>query len=417
LNPPADRTVNTDDLIARHDKCMSPNYPRLPIAMVRGEGVWLYDAAGKTYLDLFAGFGAGLLGHAHPDLVEAVTKQAGQLWHVGNLLHTEPQVRLAEHIAEAGFGGQSFFCHSGADANEAALKLARLYGQAHPGSQGPRYKVISATQSFHGRSFATMAATGQGRVSEGFGPLPEGFTHVPFDDVKALEQAIDAQTIAVLLEPIQGEGGVVMPSDDYLQQVRELCDARDLILIFDEVWTGGGRTGRMFAHQHWSVTPDAMTLAKGVGGGLPVGVMCAKPELTSLFDARQHGVRHATTLGGNPISMAAAARLFEVIERDNLTQHAVALGEHALERLQQWVQRYAFVRQVRGKGLFIGVELDAERDQAWFNNAREVFNEALKQGLLINATQGNVLRLAPAMTITQGQLDEGLDRLEKVLCG
>jgi predicted acetylornithine/succinylornithine family transaminase len=409
--------VSTDQLIARAQQVLSPNYARQPIAIVRGEGVWLYDADEGAYLDLFAGFGAGLLGHAHPELVEAVTEQAGRLWHVGNLLHTEPQVRLAEAIAETGFGGQSFFCHSGADANEAAVKLARLYGRQNPGPSGPRYKVISASQSFHGRSFAMMAATGQGKVGEGFAPLPEGFDHVPYNDPAALEQAIDSETVAVLLEPIQGEGGVVIPDADYLQQVRKLCDRRDLLLILDEVWTGGGRTGRMFAHQHFGVTPDAMTLAKGVGGGLPVGVMCAKPSLTHLVDASQRGVKHATTLGGNAIAMAASAKLFEVIQRDGLADHAATLGEHALQRLNQWVDQYEAVAAVRGRGLFIGIELNPASDHAWFDTARDVFTAALKQGLLVNATQGNVLRLAPPLTITQKQLDDGLDRLERVLCG
>ena len=415
MSSPTAPFPDTEALIARHDRALSPNYRRQPIAIERGEGAWLYDATGKAYLDLFAGFGAGLLGHAHPDLVEAVTEQAGKVWHVGNLLHTEPQVRLAEAVRDTGFGGLSFFCHSGADANEAAIKLARLYGRANPSGAGARHKVISATNSFHGRSYATMAATGQGKVSEGFEPLPAGFTHVPFDDVAALEEAIDAETVAVLLEPIQGEGGIILPSDDYLTQVRRLCDQHDLLLILDEVWTGGGRTGRMFAHQHFGVTPDMMTLAKGVGGGLPVGVMCARPALTEHVDASEHGVKHATTLGGNPLSMAAAARLFEVIQRDNLVAHADTLGRRALERLQQWASQHEAVTAVRGKGLFIGIEFDPTSDAAWFDSTLDLFKAGLDRGLLLNATHGNVVRLAPPITISQPELDEGLDRLERLI--
>jgi len=413
--------ITTQQLIDRHERVVAPNYGRQPIAMVCGEGCWLFDAEGHAYLDLFAGFGAGLLGHCHPDLVQAVTDQAQRLWHAGNLLYTEPQVRLAEHIAERGFGGQSFFCHSGADANEAAIKLARLYGRENPASQAggqtPRYKVISASQSFHGRGFGTMPATGQSKVREGFDPLPPGYVHVPFNDADAIEAAIDNETVAVLLEPIQGESGVVVPNDDYLVSVRAICDRHDLLLIFDEVWTGGGRTGRMFAHQHWGVTPDAMTLAKGVGGGLPVGIMCAKAELTHLVDASQHGVKHATTLGGNALAMAAAARLFEVIERDDLLAHAQAMGEHAKARLQQLVDRHPAAMGVRGKGLLLAIDLDPDSGEAWFANAAEVFTHALKGGLLVNATQGRIVRLAPPLTITKAELDEGLDLLEAVIAG
>jgi predicted acetylornithine/succinylornithine family transaminase len=414
---PPPLSIDTRHLIDRHERAVSPNYARQPIAMVRGEGAHLFDADGGQYLDLFAGFGAGLLGHCHPELVQAVTDQAQRLWHVGNLLYTEPQVRLAEQIARHGFGGQSFFCHSGADANEAALKLARLYGHEKPGPDGPRYKVISAASSFHGRSFETMAATGQSKVGEGFDPLPRGHVHVPFNDARAIEQAIDPETVAVLLEPIQGEGGVVVPDHDYLQQVRAICDTHDLLLICDEVWTGGGRTGQWFAHQHFGITPDAMTLAKGVGGGLPVGVMCAKPELTHLVDAKAHGVKHATTLGGNCVSMAAAAKLFEVIERDGLVQKAADLGQRAKQRLQRMVESHDAITEVRGDGLFLGLVVDPDADQAWFDGGRAIFTEALKQGLLINATQGTVLRLAPPLTIAADELDDGLDRLERVIVG
>ena len=413
----------TQEIIARHDDFLSMNYPRYAIAMVRGEGSTLWDADGKRYTDLFAGFGAGILGHCHGDLVRIVTEQANTLWHAGNLFHTEPQTLLAEAIFKHGFGGRSFFCHSGADANEAAIKLARLYGKKNPGktvgaAQAAlgRYKIITCHGSFHGRTLGTMMATAQSKVREGFEPWLEGFSYVPFNDLDAIRAAIDEQTVAVMLEPIQGEGGVNIPHDDFLPGLRKLCDERDLLLICDEVWTGCGRTGQYFAHQHWGIKPDMMTLAKGVGGGLAVGVMCAGPRVADLYDSRKHGVKHATTLGGNCLSMAVSATIFNVIERDGLLLHAAGLGRHAVQRLQGFAQKCPLVKQVRGKGLFIGIELAPERG-AWFANAADVVNKCMAKGVLINGTQNTILRLAPAMTITREQLDAGLDVVESVIAG
>lgn len=411
----------TQQIIDRHDRTMSPNYPRYPIAMVRGKGVLVYDADGKEYLDLFAGFGGPILGHCHPDQIAAVTEQATQLWHVGNLFHTEPQTRAAEAIFEHGFGGLSFFCHSGADANEAAIKLARLYGKAHrrdaTGEYG-RYKIVSCTQSFHGRSYATMGATGNAKVREGFGPFLPGYTNVAYNDLAAVEAAVDDETVAIIAEPIQGEGGVNVPDPDYFKKLRAFCDERDLLLICDEVWTGCGRTGRYFAYQHWGITPDIMTLGKGVGGGLAVGVMCAKPDLAELFNARtQGGVKHATTLGGNCLSMASSAAVFEVIERDGLIEHAEAMGDYATDRLKRFAQSNPCIKEVRGKGLFIGIELDPSAEGAWFASGADVVNRVMERGLLINATQGTVLRLAPALVIEREELDRGLSLLEEVLGG
>ena len=411
----------TSDIIARHDHYLSLNYPRYPIAMVRGEGCRLWDADGKQYLDLFAGFGGGLLGHCHPDLVKAVTEQASTLWHVGNLFHTEPQTYAAEAISKHGFGGRSFFCHSGADANEAAIKFARLYGKKKPGPSAKpqaagRYKIITATGSFHGRTMGTMVATGQPKVREGFEPLLQGFTHVPFNDLGAIEQAIDDETIAIMLEPVQGEGGVNIPDENYWPSLRKLCDERDLVLICDEVWTGCGRTGQYFAHQHWGIKPDIMTLAKGVGGGLAVGVMCAGPRVAEFYDAKQHGVKHATTLGGNCIAMAATAAIFRVIERDGLLLHAAAMGRHVIQRLQAFSKTHPQIKSVRGLGLFIGIDLDPAKD-AWFANASEVVNQCMAKGVLINGTQNTILRLAPPLTATHEELDEGLDVIEAVIAG
>ena len=403
--------MKTNDTIARHDAYMSINYGRYPVVLASGQGCRLTDAEGKHYLDLFAGFGAPVLGHCHPELVAAVTEQAQTLWHVGNLFHTDPQTRAAEWIARLGFGGRSFFCHSGADANEAALKLARLYGKANRGDatgEHGRYKVVSCTQSFHGRSFATMGATGNPKVSEGFGPLLPGYTNVAYNDLDAVRAAVDDETVALIAEPIQGEGGVNVPHPDYFKGLRALCDERDLLLICDEVWTGCGRTGKVFAHQHWGITPDLMTLGKGVGGGLAVGVMCAQNRVAEYYNAlTQGGVKHATTLGGNCLSMAVTAKIFEIIDRDDLCAHAAALGDHAKARIRQW--NTDAVREVRGHGLFLGLELAANAD------GPAVVRRALDAGLMINATQGNVLRIAPPITIAREELDEGLDRLKAVV--
>ncbi len=405
-----------DDVIGKHDQFMSINYSRYPIVLERGHGAHLWDSHGKHYLDLFAGFGGPVLGHCHPDLIRAVNDQMHKLWQVGNLFHTEPQTRVAQTLHRIGFGGRSFFCHSGADANEAAIKLARLYGKAFPakaaGTVEGRYKIVTALNSFHGRTFGAMMATGQDKVRKGFEPLLPGFNHVPFNDLTAVERAIDDQTVAVMVEPIQGEGGVNVPGDDYLPGLRKLCDDRDLLLICDEVWTGCGRTGRWFAHQHWNIAPDIMTLAKGVGGGLPVGVMCAAPRVAEHFDWHKYGgAIHGITLGGNCLTMAAAAAVLQVIEREGLIDHARKLGEYALRRLRRFAQDHpGLIVDVRGKGLFIGVELAPGPDAA-----KNIVNQCLERGLLINATQGVVLRLAPALVIAESELEEGLTILENVL--
>ncbi len=414
-----DPQTATQQIIGRHDATMSINYGRYPVAMVRGEGSTLYDADGKQYLDLFAGFGASVLGHCHPDLVQSVNDQAQKLWHVGNLFHTEPQTRAAEAISRFGFEGRSFFCHSGADANVAALKLARLHGQKNKGrSTGGRYKVISTLGSFHGRSFGAMEATGQPNVYEGFGPLGPGHVHVKFNDLSAIESAIDDETAAVLVEPIQGEGGVNVPDDHYLADLRKLCDDRDLVLIFDEVWTGVGHTGEYFGHQHWQVTPDVMTLAKGVGGGLPVGVAHLSPRFAELFDWRTHGhAVHATTLGGNCLAMAVTATIFDVLERDKLVGRAQKLGATVIDRLNAFAKNHPIIKDVRGKGLYLGVELDMDESAGRFANAGDVVKACMERGVLINAVQGKVLRIAPALVIEQDELDRGLEVLEGVLAG
>ena len=416
----------TETILARHDAFMTNNYARVPVAMVRGEGAYLWDAEGLQILDLFAGFGAPILGHCHPELVATVHAQAQKLWHVGNLLHTEPQTKLAEAISKhAAAGSKCFFSQTGADANEAAIKLARLYGNKHPGKSphGHRYGIVTATASFHGRSFATMGATGQPKIREGFEPIVPGFSYAPFNDIEALKATIDDNTVAVMLEPIQGEGGVNVPQNGYLEAVRALCDERDLLLICDEVWTGVARTGRAFAHQLFNVTPDIFTLAKGAGGGLALGVMVCLGKHADLFDWRTHGrAVHGTTLGGNCLTAAVGAKIWEIVDRDGLIERSARLGDKLKADMRAMQARLGaagcgVITDVRGCGLFVGVELDNSKLKPELKDAPGVFKECLKRGLLINATQGTTLRIAPCLTVTEAQMDAGLAILEGVLAG
>jgi acetylornithine aminotransferase len=395
-----------NDILERGRQTLIANYARQPIVMDRGEGAFVWDVAGKRYLDLFAGFGGGILGHAHPALVAAVTAQAQHLWHVGNTFHTLPQIELAERLNRHAFPGRAFFCHSGAEANEAACKLARLRGVA---ADPFRFKIISLQHSFHGRTLAMIAATGNPAVRAGFGPEVAGFDQVEAGDFDALCHAITPEICGIILEPIQGEGGINLYPDGYVQRVRELCDRHKITLIFDEVWTGCGRTGRWFAHQHQrdqhgnAVEPDIMTLGKAIGGGLPVGVMYAKPDIAALLGPGKHGC----TLGGNPICMAAATAVCDVIESEDLPAHAATLGEHAMARLRNESSIRNKIAGVRGRGLFIGVELKDPPTQ--------IVERALDRGLIINLTAGKVIRVAPPINIPQDQLDRGLDILVEVI--
>ncbi len=383
-------------IVDRHTHHIIGNYGKLPAVFTRGSGSTLWDADGKVYVDLFAGFGGTILGHAHPDLVKTIHLQSQMLWHVGNQFYTEPQVRLAEAIRQASFEGRGFFCHSGAEAAEAAIKLARISG-------GPdRKKIVSMHKGFHGRTLGALSAT-SGPAQQGFEPLVPDFVHVPFDDLGALEGVMDEQTAGVIMEPIQSEGGMNVPSPQYVAGVRALCDQTGAALIFDEVWTGVGRTGRFFGHQHVGVTPDIMTMGKALGGGLPVGGIWAVPERASFFKPGTHGC----TLGGNPICTAVSAEVFSVINRDNLLARAVEGGKQIV-RFMQSSRHASKIADIRGRGLFIGVELNIA-------DATAVLHRCLELGLVINVTQKNVIRICPALTISDAQLQQGLELLEKAL--
>lgn len=397
---------NTQEWLRRGQEVLIGNYARLPVVMTRGEGSVLFDADGRRYLDLFAGFGGAVLGHSHPALVEAVTRQAQKLWHTGNTFYTEPQIEVAERLAKAAFKGQAFFCHSGLEANEAACKLARL---RHKEASPKRYKIISLTRSFHGRSLAMISATGNPKVKAGFEPMVPGFINVEAGDIAALKKAIDAETAGILIEPIQGEGGVFLHSDEYIARIRDLCDEHQLTLIFDEVWTGCGRTGRWFAHQFFErpgggkIEPDIMTLGKAAGGGLPVGIMWARPELAKLMVPGTHG----STLGANAICMAASRTIFDVIERERLLEHAAALGEAAMAKLSREPRIASKVSQVRGRGLMLGIELKEPIEK--------IVEKTLERGVIINLTATKVIRIAPAINITRQEWDQGIDTVIEVL--
>jgi len=374
------------------------NYTRYPVCLVRGEGSYIWDDEGVKYLDFFPGWGCDLLGHCPPRVVEAIRHQVGQLIHVPNTWHVEAQGLLAEALSErTGWGGQSFFCNSGTEANEAAIKIARLNGK--PG----RYKIITAINSFHGRTLGALSATGQPKYHQGLEPLLAGFSYVPFGDLEAMAKQIDDETCAIMVEPIQGEGGVNLPPAGYLEGLRQLADKHQLLLIFDEVQTGMGRTGRWFAHQVYGVKPDVMTLAKALAGGVAAGALIARPE----FAAKLKPGTHAATFGGNPLACCAALATIETIEADGLLARATQIGERFRARLEAIRPRCPLIQDLRIQGVMIGVELSVD--------GAPIVAECLKRKLLINCTHATVLRLLPAMNLTDAQLDEGCAILEDVL--
>ena len=384
--------MKTAETLALFEKHVAANYTRLPIVVVRGAGSEVWDADGRRYIDLFPGWAVSGLGHCHPLVVEAIREQAGRLIHIANNFHNEPQGLLAEQVSKRSFGGKCFFCNSGAEANEAAFKLARLFGVA----QG-RFKFVSMLNSFPGRTFAAVTATGQEKYRQGFAPLVPGFSYAPFNDLAAVEKLVDQETAGVILEPIQGEGGINIAAPDYLKGLRELCDRTGCLLILDEVQTGVGRTGEWFGYQHYGVTPDIMTLAKTLGGGVPIGAMVARPEVAASLKPGTH----ASTFGGNPLAAAAGLAVFRAIEKENLLSNARRLGVYLMEKLRALAELHpGLVREVRGKGLMVGMELTRP--------GAKLAEACLKAGLLVNCTHESVMRFTPAMNISRELLDEGL---------
>ena len=391
-------------IIEDADHYLMPTYSRFPVVLRKGRGVKVWDTGGKEYLDFVGGIAVNVLGHCHPKVVVAIQKQAQRLIHVSNLYHIEPQVRLAKLLVTNSFADKVFFCNSGAEANEAAIKIARKYAKENLGPE--RYEIISTINSFHGRTIATLTATGQPKFQKGFEPLLPGFSHVPFNNIDALSSAITANTCAVILEPIQAEGGVNLPSENYLQDVRALCDKNKLLLIFDEVQTGMGRTGKLFAYEHYGITPDIMSLAKGLGGGVPIGAMLATDKVSAAFQPRTH----ASTFGGNPLVCAASIATVEALLEDGLIlDQCNRMSRYLFERLNQLKDEFqGKVIDVRGKGLLIAMELMRE--------GVPYVLACMDRGVLIGlAGAGNILRFTPPLIVEEKDIDHMIDVLEDVL--
>jgi len=389
--------MTTKETIELFDKYVIANYGRLPRVIIKGKGCYLYDADDNEILDMFPGWAVSGIGHCHPKVVEALRKQAGQLLHIDNTFYSEPQGKLAKLLSERAFGGKCFFCNSGAEANEAALKLARLH------TSSEKYKFITAQGSFHGRTFATVTATAQPKYHEGFLPLLPGFVYIPFNDVSALEAAFSDEVAAVMVEPIQGEGGINVATAEFLQAIRELCDRNGAVMILDEVQTGIGRTGKWFGYQHLDAEPDIITMAKALGGGVAIGAMMARRQVAaSLVPGK-----HASTFGGNALACAAAVAVIEAIEEENLLRNAVEIGQYTKEKLQQLKGKHSVIDHVRGIGLMIGVQL--------LRPGADIVNSCLEKGLRINCTAETVLRFMPPMIATKEQIDKAIDILDEVL--
>ena len=374
-----------------------PCYNKTPLVLDRGRGTRVWDAQGNEYLDFFPGWAVSGIGHCHRRVVEAIKRQAERLLHVSNNYYHELQATLAETLVRHAFPGKAFFCNSGAEANEAAFKLVRKLGNP------ARYEILAMERSFHGRTYAGIAATGQPRFREGFEPVPPGFKHVPFNDFAALERAVTPKTIAVVLEPVQGEGGIHVADAQYLSSLRRLCLDKKLYLIFDEVQTGMGRTGRMFCYKNFGIEPDIMTLAKSLGGGFPIGAMVAKKEIA---DTLSPGT-HATTFGGGPLACAAALAVFEAIEKEKLLNNAVIVGSYLFKKLHELRKKHPIIREVRGLALMAGIELTVD--------GKSIYEECLKRRLLINCTQGNVLRIMPPLVVKEKEVDRAVEILDEVL--
>lgn len=392
--PPSLSSAETVELFQKY---VIPNYTRYPINLVRGEGSFVWDSEGNRYLDLFPGWGCNLLGHCPPTVVEAVQQQVATLIHVPNSWHMEIQGRWAQMLSERSFGGQAFFCNSGAEANEAAIKLARL----HCGPE--RFKIITFEGGFHGRTLGATTATAQPKYHEGLGPLVAGFTYAPFDDLEAVRDCIDDETCAIMIEPIQGEGGIRIPPKGFLQGLRNLADEHDLLLIFDEVQAGCGRTGNWFAYQHFDVTPDVMTLAKAICGGIAGAALLTTAEIAPSLRPGMH----AATFGGNPIAAAAGIATLQTIEEQQLLQRADAIAQQFAQRFAELQTRCEIIEEIRILGTMIGVQLSVP--------GASVVQRCMEQGLLVNCTQGNVVRLLPALTLSDEQIEQGLEILCPIL--
>lgn len=392
----------TEQLRQEAERYLMNTYTRQPLSIARGRGAMVYDFEGREYIDFVAGIAVNVLGHCHPDLIAAIQKQAQQLLHASNLYFTEPQVNLARELVSHSFADKVFFSNSGAEANETAIKLARIYAKQKFGPD--RYEIITMVNSFHGRTMATLSATGQEKVKKGFEPLMPGFRHVPFNDLGEVEKAISGKTAAVMLEPIQGEGGVHVADPTYLQALREICSLQGVLIIFDEVQTGIGRTGTLFAYEQLGMVPDIMTLAKGLGGGVPIGACLAKEDIAAAFTPGAH----ASTFGGNPLACSAALAVLKVLLDGGVLEQGKRMGDYLEKGLKDIQAGLPYVvKDVRGRGLLRGMELTVD--------GGPIVTDCYRRGLLINCTMGRVLRFVPPLIISQTQIDTLLDVLTQLL--
>ncbi|HSB03649.1 MAG TPA: acetylornithine transaminase [Thermodesulfobacteriota bacterium] len=378
-------------------------YGRFPIILVRGKGTRVWDMDGKEYLDFLSGLAVCNLGHCHPKVVKAIQDQAEKLIHVSNFYYIENQIQLASLLCQHSFAGKVFFCNSGAEANEGAIKLARKYGKEK--MEGDRYEIITLENSFHGRTLATLTATAQEKYHKGYAPLLPGFKYVPFNNTEAVREAIDSRTCAILIEPIQGEGGVNIASESYLKALRKICSEKGVLLIFDEVQVGMGRTGKLFAYEHYGIEPDVLTLAKSLAGGVPIGALLMKKEIGEVFKPGDH----ASTFGGNPLATAAGVAALTALLDEGMLENCQNIGNYFLDRLRELQRKFPFIQEVRGKGLILGVELKRE--------GAPIVKEMMGKGFLINCTMGNVLRFLPPLIVTREEVDHLIKALEETFEG
>ena len=385
------------------ERYVAQTYARFPVLLVRGKGTRVWDLEGEEYLDFVSGLAVCNLGHCHPKVVKAIQDQAEKLIHVSNFYYIEPQIQLASLLCQHSFADKVFFCNSGAEANEGAMKLARKYTKEKKGKD--RYEIITMERSFHGRTFATLTATAQEKFHKGYEPLMPGFKYVPFNDAQAVKDAIDSKTCAVMLEPIQGEGGVNCPSEGYLKALREICDEEELLLIFDEVQVGMGRTGKLFAYEHEGIEPDLLTLAKSLAGGVPIGALLIGRGIADSFKPGDH----ASTFGGNPLATAAGVAALTTILEEGMLENCQKMGDYFLSRLEGVQKKFPFVKEVRGKGLILGMELNRD--------GNSIVQEMLRKKILINCTMGNVLRFLPPLIVTKEEVDRVVNALEEVFIG
>jgi acetylornithine/N-succinyldiaminopimelate aminotransferase len=395
--------MDSQTLMMLSEKYLANTYARYPVLLVKGKGTRVWDLEGEEYLDFVSGLAVCNLGHCHPKVVRAIQDQAVKLIHVSNFYYIEPQIQLASLLCKHSFADKVFFCNSGAEANEGAIKLARKYAKEKAG--GDRYEIITMERSFHGRTLATLTATAQEKFHKGYEPLMPGFKYVPFNDIMAVRNAIDPKTCAVMLEPIQGEGGVNCPSEGYLQALREICDEKGLLLIFDEIQVGMGRTGKLFAYEHDGIEPDLLTLAKSLAGGVPIGALLMKKGIAESFRPGDH----ASTFGGNPLATAAGVAAFTTLLEEGMLENCKKMGDYFLSQLEAIQKKFPFVKEVRGKGLILGIELKID--------GSSIVKEMLRRKILINCTMGNVLRFLPPLIVTQEEIDRVVRALEEVFGG